>query len=146
MVALIDTNVAINYLTNRTDENSVASAEVITLCGEGKVDGYIAGHSVPVIWYVLRKYPEKDRRIAVRNLCTVLSVAGVSQEDVITALDKDDFKDFEDCLQDQCAQNIDAEYIITCNVRDFDHSIIPAISPMEFLGKVREIKHGNDQV
>jgi len=32
MVVLIDTNVAINYLTNRADENSVASSRLITLC------------------------------------------------------------------------------------------------------------------
>ena len=145
MVALIDTNVAINYLTNRTDENSIASSRIITLCGEGAVDGYIAGHSVPVIWYVLRKYPEKDRRNAVRNLCTVLSVAGVSQEDVMTALDRDDFSDFEDCLQDQCAQDIDADYIVTCNVRDYGHSIIPAISPADFLSKVKETKNEGAQ-
>ena len=44
MVVLIDTNVAINYLTNRADENSVASSRLITLCGEGIVEGYIASH------------------------------------------------------------------------------------------------------
>ena len=81
MVVLIDTNVAINYLTNRTDENSVASSRLMTLCGERTVEGYIAAHSIPTIWYVLRKYPEKDRRIMLRSLCTVLSVVGLNQED-----------------------------------------------------------------
>jgi predicted nucleic acid-binding protein len=138
MVVLIDTNVAINYLTNRADENSVASSRLITLCGEGVVEGYIASHSVPVIWYVLRKYPEKDRRTLLRNLCTVLSVVGASQEDVMTALDREDFIDFEDCLQDQCAQDIEADYIVTCNVRDFDQSFVPGITPIDFLKLMEE--------
>ena len=138
MVVLIDTNVAINYLTNRADENSVASSRLITLCGEGIVEGYSASHSIPVIWYVLRKYPEKDRRTLLRNLCTVLSVVGASQEDVMTALDKEDFIDFEDCLQDQCAQDIEADYIVTCNVRDFDQSIVPGITPIDFLKLMEE--------
>ena len=69
-----------------------------------------------------------------QNLCTVLSVAGVSQEDIIAALDKDDFADFEDCLQDQCAQDIEADYIVTCNIGDFEKSVIPAITPKEFVG------------
>lgn len=30
--------------------------------------------------------------------------------------------DFEDCLQDKCAKDIGADYIITCNVKDFENS------------------------
>ena len=68
-----------------------------------------------------------------RNLCTVLAVAGVSQENITAALDKEDFADFEDCVQDQCAQDIEADYIITCNIKDFSKSVIPAITPNDFL-------------
>ena len=50
MVLFIDTNVAINYLTNRTDENSVASTRLMAMCGQRKVEGYIASHSIPVIF------------------------------------------------------------------------------------------------
>ena len=45
MVILIDTNVAINYLTNRTDDNSIASARLMSLCAEKNVEGYIVDHS-----------------------------------------------------------------------------------------------------
>ena len=30
--------------------------------------------------------------------------------------------DFEDCLQDKCVKDIGADYIITCNVKDFENS------------------------
>ena len=103
MVALIDTNVAINYLTNRDDENRVASRRLMELCGKRTVNGYIASHSIPIIWYVLRKYPDQDRRKLLRDLCTILTVVGVTHEAIMAALDQDDFADFEDCLQDQCA-------------------------------------------
>ncbi len=138
MVVLIDTNVAVNYLTNRTDEDSVASSRLMTLCGERTVEGYITAHSIPTIRYVLRKYPEKDRRTMLRNLCTVLSVAGLNQENVLTALDREEFSDFEDCLLDQCAQDIEADYIVTCNIRDFSNSIIQAVTPTDFLRLVTE--------
>ena len=68
-----------------------------------------------------------------RSLCTVLSVVGLNQEDVLSALDREEIQDFEDCLQDQCAQDIEAEYIVTCNIRDFSNSKIPAVTPMDFL-------------
>ena len=44
-----------------------------------------------------------------------------------------EFKDFEDCLQDRCAENIKAEYIITRNVKDFEGSTVQAVLPEKFL-------------
>jgi hypothetical protein len=44
-----------------------------------------------------------------------------------------EFRDLEDYLQDRCAKNIAADYIITRNVEDFDKSEVPAISPEDFL-------------
>ena len=41
--------------------------------------------------------------------------------------------DFEDCLQDKCAKEVGADYIITCNTKDFEESEVPAVNPKEFL-------------
>ena len=49
-----------------------------------------------------------------------------------------DFKDFEDCLQDECAINIDADYIITRNTSDFRTSTINAITPEQLLDKMKD--------
>lgn len=54
MVALIDTNVILNYITDREDKYRNSSKEVIDLCSQGKVDGFIAFHSLSIIWYSLR--------------------------------------------------------------------------------------------
>ena len=47
MVALIDTNVAINYLTNRDDENRVASRRLMELCGKSAISGTMKKASSP---------------------------------------------------------------------------------------------------
>lgn len=39
--------------------------------------------------------------------------------------------DFEDCLQDECATQNHADYIITRNTDDFSNSNIPASTPIE---------------
>ena len=44
----------------------------------------------------------------------------------------DNFTDFEDCLQDRCAESINAQYIITNNVKDFNESVVTAITPRDF--------------
>lgn len=44
-----------------------------------------------------------------------------------------DFKDFEDCLQDRCADSVGAEYIIPRNIMDFANSKVQAILPEDLL-------------
>ena len=48
---------------------------------------------------------------------------------------RNDFPDFEDCLQDECAAQSHADYIITRNTDDFSNSNVPAITPSDFLEK-----------
>lgn len=46
--------------------------------------------------------------------------------------------DFEDCLQDKCAINAAADYIITCNTKDFAVAETPVITPIDFLKKINQ--------
>lgn len=72
-----------------------------------------------------------------RDICTIFSVASASQTEIIDAIEKDSFVDFKDCLQDKCAKEVGAEYIITVNEKDFVDSEIKAMNPYEFLRKLK---------
>lgn len=133
MVLLIDTNVLLNYLTNREDTYLEQSIRIVEMCAKGECIGYIAFHTLSTLWYVLRKRSDKERRENLRDICEIFQVASVSQKEILDAIDKDSFGDFEDCLQDKCAKEMGADYIITCNTKDFENSEIPAINPKEFL-------------
>lgn len=132
MVVLVDTNVIIDFLITREPFYQAAS-EVISRCANRELTGYIAFHSIPNLWYILRKIPEDKRRAWLLDICHFLQVTGTSHEEVIRAIKMREFHDFEDCLQDRCAKNIDAQYIITRNVDDYINSEIPAILPEDFL-------------
>ena len=54
MVALIDANVVLNYITDRDDPFRTASNKTMDLCSGNGVDGYIAFHSISIIWYSLK--------------------------------------------------------------------------------------------
>ena len=71
------------------------------------------------------------------DLCSILHVAGASHDEVLKAIQMDSFKDFEDCLQDRCAENAGAEYIVTRNKEDFANSKVPAVLPEELLAMMR---------
>lgn len=133
MAILIDTNVLLNYLTNREDSYLEQSIEIVEMCAKGDCIGYIAFHTLSTLWYVLRKRSEKERRENLMDICEIFTVASASQEEILDAIEKNTFPDFEDCLQDKCAKEIGADYIITCNTKDFENSEIPAVNPADFL-------------
>lgn len=65
MVLLIDTNILLNYLTNKDDLSSQQSREIVRMCATGECTGYIAFHTLSTIWYVLRKWDDEKRRVAI---------------------------------------------------------------------------------
>lgn len=133
IAVLVDANVILDYVTTREPYYHDAY-KVIDMCHSGEVQGYMAFHSVSIIWYILRKFiPDMDeRRRWMKKVLQVVHVAGASHEAVLKAIDMDNFKDFEDCLQDRCAENVDARYIITNNVKDFKEAVVTAITPSDF--------------
>ena len=130
---LIDTNVAITYLSGREDKYSDECRAIMKYCATGKIIGYIAQHSLSTIWYYTRRLPDYERRGWLSDLCTTLTVAGVSHDGIIEAIKRNDFSDFEDCMIDECAAEIACDYIVTANIDDFTVSYITALTPDDFL-------------
>mgnify|MGYP001037454911 FL=1 len=133
MLVLFDTNIILDVLEKRPPFYH-ASKSVLESCVSGSVTGYIALHSISNIFYILRKrYSAADRRKLLLNILDLLQVACADHESVRNALQRDDFSDFEDCLQDECAKQVYADYIVTRNINDFSTSDIPAILPEDLL-------------
>lgn len=134
MRVLIDTNVALTYVSGREDPFSKEVDIIIRKCAEDELDGAIALHSLSTIWYQTRKLPDDTRRDWIRQICKLLTVSGTDNEAVLDAINHTEFKDFEDALQDCCASAFQADYTITANIKDFKGvSNIPALTPKEFL-------------
>jgi len=133
MRVLIDTNVLLDYLAKR--EPFLESATIIfDACADGKVDGCIAAHSFSNIFYILRSvFSVAERRNLLLNLCRLFSVEGIDQSTIESAIQNESFDDFEDALQEECANSFGAEYIITRNPSDFKQSSVPPISPGDFI-------------
>ena len=133
MLVLFDTNIILDVLEKRLPFYD-SSKSVLENCVFGNVTGYIALHSISNIFYILRKrYSTADRRELLLDILDLLQVAGANHESVRNALQREDFSDFEDCLQDECAKQIQADYIVTRNTSDFSTSDIPAITPDDML-------------
>lgn len=130
---LIDTNVLLDYLLTREPFYEKAR-KVILMCTEGRTKGCIAAHSISNMFFILRKdYNAKERREILAGLCTIFDVEGIDKDKLLAGLQNEDFSDFEDCLQMECAKSYGAEYIVTRNVIDYEMSEIKAILPEDYL-------------
>lgn len=67
------------------------------------------------------------------RLCSLVTVTGADHEKVLEAIRFHDFHDFEDCIQTKCAEQIQADCIVTRNAKDFARSSISVLEPSEFL-------------
>lgn len=142
-VLLIDANVIISYITNRRPGFDEA-VKILDRCRDEHIEGYMAFHTVSILWYVLRKKPDRERRALLLDLCELLTVTGASHQAVLDAIRDEAFTDFEDCLQEKCAGTVHADYIVTENLHDFETSAIPAKKPAEMLELLHHI-HGENK-
>ena len=133
ITVLIDTNIFIDVLQDRIPFTDNSQA-VIGLVTQKKIKGAVAAHSITNLWYILRKtHSDEERRNYLLSLFELFDVVSMDKNRLVAALEKSDFKDFEDCLQDECASDINADYIITRNTKDFKGSMVKALTPEEFL-------------
>lgn len=134
MRVLIDTNVALTYVSGRDDPFSNEVDAIMQKCAKEEIEGALAFHSLSTIWYQTRKLPDATRRDWIRQLCELLTISGANNKAVLSAINDESFKDFEDALQDCCATSFEADFTITANIKDFKGiSKVPALTPKEFL-------------
>ena len=133
ITVLIDTNIFIDVLQDRIPFTDNSQA-VIGLVTQKKVKGAVAAHSITNLWYILRKtHSDEERRNYLLSLFEIFDVVSIDKNRLVAALENSNFKDFEDCLQDECAYAINADYIITRKAKDFESSMVKALTPEEFL-------------
>ena len=133
MVVLIDTNVVVDVLMHREPYVKEAQ-EILEKCAYGEITGYLAAHSIPNLYYILRKsYSQQERRKFVKDLCGIFRISELDGKKLVSAAENENFLDFEDGLQEECAVDAVADYIVTRNLRDFSSSRVSVISPSELL-------------
>ena len=129
---LVDTNVLLDYLLCREPFEQDAR-RIIFACKQKKVIACIAAHSISNMFFILRKeFSVEERRGILTSLCQLFEIEGIDKNKILEALANENFSDFEDCLQMECALAFKVDYIVTRNVNDFKGSKIPCLELGEF--------------
>lgn len=130
---LIDSNVFLDVFLFRVDFME-ESSKVLDYCINLNSRCLISAHSVTNMYYIMRKEIKDDlRREILLSLFDFFEVVSVDEQKLRFALIRSDFKDFEDCLQNECAVEEKANCIITRNKKDFENADVKVYTPKEFI-------------
>ncbi len=134
MKVFLDTNVVLDYYLDRAGADV---AETIFAMGYGKVyELYVSALTFSNMAYITRKkFPGEQIYDVLETLLDFSDVTSVDKLMVRQAVALR-AKDFEDAMQYCSAQSIQADCIVTSNIKDFPFSEIPVYKPVEFLDKI----------
>lgn len=133
----LDANILLDSLVLESDGlpriGKVASDQIINLCDAGVHHGLVAWHTLPIIaYYHGRQNTPDDTAKMIDELLTVLEIPTVSHHDAASWRTLGP-GDFEDALQLASAIAGSADVLITRNTGDFVGSVLPIMTPEQFL-------------
>jgi len=129
---LIDVNVLLDVLQKR-EPFYATSAGLLAAVETGRVQGYVAAHSVTTLFYLIQKAQSSAQaRATLTNLLQFIQIAPVNQNTIEQALNLD-YRDFEDAVQMICATQCKVDCLVTRNPKDFQPALLPVLQPVDFL-------------
>ena len=131
MKVFIDTNILIDFVTNRVGFSEDAD-KLFALGVTGDIKLMTSALSYVTAMYVAHKYGYqnvKEALISVSNFVEVLDLQGNTVIEMLSS----DWKDYEDATQNITALKALADCIVTRNQKDFSDSSLPVYTPAEFL-------------
>ena len=139
MKLYFDTNIVIDILKRREPYYENSNAIFLSAANE-KIDGIISVSAITDIFYILKKDYKDIKTTPISIIFDILEIikpVDVLVCDIYSAAALE-FFDFEDAVVAAVAQREKADYIITRNKGDFLKSVIPAITPDEFINKIND--------
>jgi predicted nucleic acid-binding protein len=128
---LIDLNIILDFLNKRNFHQE--AAQLINMCVEKKLSGYICAHEVTTLSYFLLK-EQKDKTKVINTITALLDIFHVIPIDESILRDSliSPITDYEDAVIEVSSMKANIDYIISRNISDFKSSRIPTYTPEQF--------------
>lgn len=132
----LDTNILLDYQDGRSNE--VAAIESLFDASlDDTVELCIAAHSLPNIFYIIRKdYSVEERKQIVLNFNALCTVIPVNADNIEKAVNSTYTDDMEDALQIQCAIDGSCDYFLSRDVKLLKKSPVKAMLPHELAAEL----------
>ncbi|MFZ3069632.1 MAG: PIN domain-containing protein [Anaerolineaceae bacterium] len=134
---LIDLNIILDVL-QKYEPFFENSAGLLAAVETGLVDGYVAAHSVTMLFYLIQKAKSSaDARAVITNLMQFIKIVPVDQRTLEQSLNLD-FRDFEDAVQMISVLRCKADCLIARNIKGYQPALLPVMQPVEFLAALEQ--------
>lgn len=132
----LDSDVLLDLLLDRapfTDD----IAEIIEEALTDKTKLCVSPISITNINYIVgRVENQKKADIQTKRILEIVKIENVGQK-IIDKASNSKFKDFEDAVQNYCAESAGHNIIITRNTKDYKESELSILTPKEYLTKLK---------
>lgn len=140
MKTFFDTNVILDVLLDREPFSNEASF-LLSKVEQSEITGFICATTVTTIYYIVSKaLGHREASHHIQSLLSLFVIAPVNRL-VLENATSSKFKDFEDAVLHAAACHAGAKYIVTRNIGDFKHSMLPVFEPKEFLNVIELLKN-----
>ncbi|EGC76539.1 PIN domain-containing protein [Treponema denticola] len=131
---LIDLNIILNFLNKRNFHEEAAN--IINMCVEKKLFGFIAAHEITTLSYFLLK-EKKDKNKAADIISALLDMFNIIpiDEKILREALFSPVKDYEDAVIEVSSVKNSIDYIISRNLGDFKSARVQVFTPEQFFIK-----------
>lgn len=137
MHVMIDLNVLLDVIQKR-EPHFRASSQVLGLAAKRMITGHIPAHALTTIHYIVAKYaghPKAGQTID--WLLATMKIVPAGHKEFLRARGIE-MPDFEDAVVASLAESGHCQYIVSRNSGDFKASLVPTVTPEEFLALMSE--------
>jgi len=126
MRVLLDINILLDLVLER-EPWDISAAQLLAAVERDRVTGFVAGHTLPTIHYVVAKARDRaTAATAITDLLRLVEIIPVEKADFHQALVLP-LDDFEDAVQLAAALKVGVDYIVTRDEVDFREGSLPTI-------------------
>ncbi|MBN1981001.1 MAG: PIN domain-containing protein [Chitinivibrionales bacterium] len=132
MNILFDTNIIMDALTERKPFDEAATL-LLNEVESSTINGFLSAISITTIYYLIQKTVSKQKATSIiKDLVDLFEIAPVNRSIIGNALQMD-FNDFEDAVLYQSAIGVNADGIVTRDLKGFRKNKVSIYSPHELL-------------
>jgi predicted nucleic acid-binding protein len=129
----MDTNIVIDLLSRREPFYNEA-ASLFSLADKNEIELSVSSLTFANTGYILMKHTDSDKAKSIlRKLRLIVNVLSLDDKVIGLALNDGNFSDFEDGLQYFTAMENFQDLIISRNLKDFKHSMLPVMTAGQFI-------------
>lgn len=131
----VDTNVILDFVLCR--EGQQEAMDIFQMGEEGKTELVVSFLTMANVAYIARKHRTKEELYEyLRELSSLFHILEMTESQYHEAL-ATIVPDFEDMLQYVCAKHNRCDAIITNNIKHFSFSLIPVMTPSQYLANMK---------